>query len=182
MAEIKGSAVVDAVSAYRTYLPEECKRVLDSLDPETRACITEVQANEWIPVDAFVRYLQAQVDVAGGDAHELLLSRSKIVLDRQLRGVYRIFAKLSSPHALIVRLATVNALFFRGIAVERLETQKGAVVLRYRGFEKPHRLMEPIIAGFFQAVLEINGAKDLAVKFTRPIGSPDHAELVLSWR
>ncbi len=182
MPEIKGSTVVEAVNAYRTYLPEECRRVLASLDPETRALVAEVQANEWIPVDAFVRYLQAQVDVAGEDANELLLKRSRIVLDRQLRGVYRVFAKLSSPHALIARLATVNALFFRGVTVEREEPRKGEVILRYRGFEETHRLMEPIIAAFFQAVLEINGAKDLRVEFTRPIGSPDHAALVLSWR
>lgn len=182
MPEIKGSTVVAAVESYRTYLPEECRRVLDSLDPKTRTLVTEVQANEWIPVDAFVRYLQAQVDVVGGDARELILQRSMIVLDRQLRGIYRIFAKLSSPHTLIARLAGVNALFFRGVEVERATAQRGEVVLRYRGFEETHRLMEPIIIGFFRAVLEINGAKDLQAKFTRPIGSTEYAELVLSWR
>lgn len=90
--------------------------------------------------------------------------------------------QLSSPGSLISRLATVNAIFLRGVDVERAVMTGNEAVLRYRGFEKSHRLMEPIILGFFRGMLEINGAKDLRARFTRPIGSPEYAELVVTWR
>ena len=183
MVEIKGSAVRDAVAAYQAELPDEYQKVLAALDPQTRTLLAEVRSNEWMPLDAFVRYLQAQVDVTGVDPYKLHTERAEFVVERQLHGLYRFFAKLASPQSLITRLSTVNTIFWRGIEVERTVVSKTKVIVRYRGFEKQHRLMEPIIIGFFRKVLQVNGAQDVEAEFTTPIGSrPDHAELLITWR
>src|SRR5512138_1144643 len=113
MVEIKGSSVRDALVAYREELPEECERVLALLDPLTRTIVIEAQPNEWIPLDVFIRYLQAQVDVTGVDGYTLHTERTAFVVDRQLRGIYKIFAKLSSPQALVSRLGAVGTTYWR---------------------------------------------------------------------
>lgn len=182
MVEIKGSAVRDALAAYRENLPDECAQVLDRLDPHTRALLTEVQPNEWLPLDAFVRYLQAQVDVTGVDAATLHVQRAEVVVERQLHGIYKIFARLSSPRALVERLSAIHSTYWRGLQVERSVTGKSEVVLRYAGFARGHRIMEPILVGFFRKVLAVNGAQGIEVQFTRHIGGPDPAELVVRWR
>src|SRR5512142_1062464 len=182
MVEMKGSGVREAVAAYREHLPGECQEVLARLDPRTRALIEDVQPNEWLPVDAFVRYLQAQVDVTGEAPYALHTRRAELVVERQLHGIYKVFAKLTSPQTLIARLSAVHATFWRGVAVERQVLGKGRAVVRYTGFEAGHRLMEPIIVGFFRKVLQVNGAKDVEVEFAAPIGGPGPAELVLRWR
>jgi len=181
MAEIKGSGVREALAAYREHLPDECREVLARLDPQTRELIENASPNEWLPIDAFVRYLQAQVDVTGEDAYALHTHRAELVIERQLQGLYKIFAKLASPQSLIARLSAVHATFWRGVEVDRRVEGKNRAVLHYSGFEKGHRLMEPIIIGFFRKTLEVNGAKDVKAEFTVPIGGPKPAELVVTW-
>lgn len=183
MIAIKGSTVCDAVSAYLASLPDEYREVLDKLDAGTRAVITGAQANEWVPLDHFVRYLQAQVDVTGEDADALHAHRAELVLERQLRGVYKIFTRLASPETVITRLAAVHTTYLRGVEVQHVALEKGKAILRYVGFEKGHRLMEPIIVGFYRKLLSVNGAKDIEVRFTEPIGGRQGwAELLLTWR
>jgi hypothetical protein len=181
MVEIKGSTVREAVAAYRAHRRDECQQVLAALDPKTRALIEDVQPNEWLPLEAFVRYLQAQVDVTGEDARTLHTRRAELVVERQLHGIYKVFAKLASPQALISRLTALNSTYWRGVEVERRLEGKTRAVLRYSGFEAGHRLMEPILVGFFRKALEVNGARDVKAEFTVPIGGPGPAELVVTW-
>ena len=125
MVEIKGSSIRDALVAYREELPEECQQVLARLDPLTRTIVTEAQPNEWIPLDVFIRYLQAQVEVTGVDGYTLHTERTAFVVERQLRGIYKIFAKLSSPQALVTRLAAVGNTYWRGLQAERTVVEGG---------------------------------------------------------
>lgn len=181
--QVKGSTIRAAVTAYREWYPEECEKVLKLLDPETREIIVETQPNQWAPMEAFIRYLQAQVDVTGVDADALHTYRSEFVCAQQFRGLYKAFIKLASPESLLKRLPVLQETFFRGTSVEAKVVEKGKAVFWYKGFEKGHRLIEPIMVGFFRKLLQLNGARDPTAVFTLSIGAgQEHAELVLTWR
>jgi hypothetical protein len=119
--------------------------------------------------------------LAAGDEN-MVTRGSEAVIERQLRGIYKAFVKLGSPEFVIKRIAAVHATYFEGVPIEvNLPAPRSAIV-RYKGFEKHHRIMGFAIIGFFRKALEISGAKDVAIRFTVPIEEgKEFAELSITW-
>src|ERR1700740_2248703 len=92
-----------------------------------------------------------------------------MVIERQLRGIYKAFVKLGSPEFVIKRIAAVHETYFQGVPIEVRVRGQGKAVVRYAGFEKQHRIMGFAIIGFFKKALEISGATDWCLSFTVPI-------------
>jgi hypothetical protein len=117
---------------------------------------------------------------ANGD-RSVLIKRSERVIEGQLRGVYKIFVKLGTPGFVINRISAVHATYFKGIQIIP-EVENRRAVIKYVGFQKHHEIMECPILGFFGKALEISGARQVAMKFTVPIGhSKEYSELTITW-
>ena len=113
---------------------------------------------------------------------EMITRGSEVVIEKQLRGIYKAFVKLGSPEFVIKRIAAVHATYFQGVPIEVNLQGSGKAVVRYTGFEKQHRIMGFAIIGFFKKALEISGAKDVVLRFTTPIEEgKEFAELSISW-
>jgi len=104
------------------------------------------------------------------------------VIERQLRGIYKIFIRLGSPEFVIRRIAAVHSTYFEG--VDTIAEMKGpnTAAIQYVGFTREHRIIALVIIGFFRKALEISGAKQIDVRFRVPIeaGEP-YCELSLIW-
>ncbi len=58
----------------------------------------------------------------------------------------------------------------------------GKAIVKYKGFEKHHRILGFAIIGFFKKALEISGAKDVAIHFSIPIDERKPcSELSIAW-
>ncbi len=182
-AAIKGISVLDAVKAVKARAGEDgYNRVVAALDDEARQALgSPLLATSWYPLDAFVRFLRADLAVTAGGDERVLVERSEAVIDRQLRGIYRLFIKLGSPEFVLKRISTVHMAYFNGITAEIVSLTPGRGVIRYIGFEPEHRLIGHIVIGFFRKALAISGAKDVHAAFATPIGAPE-ADLVVTWR
>jgi len=107
---------------------------------------------------------------------------SEVVIEKQLRGIYKAFMKLGSPEFVIKRIAAVHATYFQGVPIDVQLVGQGKAVVRYTGFGKQHRIMGFAIIGFFKKALEISGAKDVVLRFTLPIEEgKEFAELSIAW-
>jgi hypothetical protein len=181
MPDIKGSAVRDAVATHIEHRNEEYQRVLARLDPPTRRLfLGQIPSNGWFPLDAFAHYLAAKV-IESGEPAEALVGRAELVVERQLRGIYRVFAMLLSAESMVAKITAINATYFRGVQVERTPSGNHGAVIRYIGFESRHHLMEFIIVGFYRKALEICGARNVQAEWTPPIsGTRGYAELAVS--
>jgi hypothetical protein len=117
------------------------------------------------------------------DGKEEMITRgSEVVIEKQLRGVYKAFVKFGSPEFVIKRIAAVHATYFQGVPIEVHLQGPGKALVRYTGFERQHRIMGFAIIGFFKKALEISGAKDVVLRFTVPIEEgKEFAELSISW-
>ena len=120
-------------------------------------------------------------ETAAGD-REVLIQRSEKVIERQLRGLYKMFVKLGSPGFVITRISAVHSTYFRGVNIIP-EVERSSALIKYVGFQKHHEILGYVIIGFFRKALEISGAQDVVLNFTIPIsqGGP-YSELTISWR
>jgi hypothetical protein len=136
----------------------------------------------WYPLDVFTRFLEVEISVLA-DGKEVMVTRgSEVIIERQLRGIYKAFVKLGSPEFVIKRIAAVYATYFQGVPIEVQLQGHGKAVVRYSGFEKQRRIMGFAIIGFFKKALEISGAKDVVLRFTVPIEEGKaFSELSVSW-
>jgi len=184
MVQIKGSAIKETIHQIKSRSGDEAlEKIFGLLDEETRAiCRGEIYSSSWYPLDLFTRFLEVEIRVLAGGREEMITRGSEVVIEKQLRGIYKAFVKLGSPEFVIKRIAAVHETYFQGVPIEVHFEGPGKALVRYTGFEKQHRIMGFAIIGFFKKALEISGAKDVVLSFTTAIGEGKRfAELSIGW-
>ena len=184
MVQIKGSAIKETINQIKARNGEDAlQKIFDLLDEETlTVCQGEIYSSSWYPLAIFTRFLEVEIRVLADGREEMITRGSEVVIEKQLRGIYKAFVKLGSPEFVIKRIAAVHATYFQGVPIEVNLQGPGKAVVRYTGFEKQHRIMGFAIIGFFKKALEISGAKDVVLRFTVPIEEgKEFAELSIAW-
>jgi hypothetical protein len=185
MVEIKGSAVLDSITGIKKRDGDRgFAEIVAQVDEETKKLLQSViSSSSWYSLDLFLRFLAVELKKSAQGNEQVLITRSEKVVERQLRGVYKIFVKMGSPEFLMKRIAAVHATYFNGVAIDFKLVSPGNAVIRYTGFEPQHRLIGFTLIGFFRKALELSGAKDRQVRFTTPIeDGKGFAELAVSWK
>jgi hypothetical protein len=183
--QIKGSAIQETLNQINRRAGDDALRqILVLLDePARKVFEREIFASSWYPLDVFTQFLEVEIKVLAGGNEEMVTRGSEAVIERQLRGIYKAFVKLGSPEFVIKRIAAVHATYFQGVPIDVELPAHGSATVRYKGFQKQHRIMGLAIIGFFRKALEISGAEDVAIHFATPIDEgKDFAELSISWR
>jgi hypothetical protein len=184
MVQIKGSAIQETFDQIKNRSGEESlQKILGLLDEETRKVFKgKVYSSAWYPLDFFTRFVELENRVLDDGNEEMVTRLSEAVVERQLRGIYKAFVKLGSPEYVIKRIAAVHKAYFQGVGIEVRLSEKDKALIRYKGFERQHRIIGFAIIGFFKKALEISGAKDVTVYFTAPIDSDkEYCELSIAW-
>ena len=186
MIKIKGTAVNDTIKAVKAqYGDQTYNSIVDLLEGETRAVFEQpfILPSSWYSLDAFVQFLEMYLKVTAQGNEQKLIKRSEVLIERQLSGIYKWFVKWGSPEFVLNRIAVVHRTYFQGVDVEVSVPSPGKAIAKYMGFAKQHRLMGPIIIGFYRKALEISGAKDVKAAYTSSIEDDKwYCELILTWR
>ena len=184
MVQIKGSAIQETIRQVKSRSGDEAlHKILGLLDEEARKIFEgEIFSSTWYPLDAFARFLEVEINVLAAGNEEMVTRGSEAVIERQLRGIYKAFVKLGSPEFVIKRIAAVHVTYFNGVPIEVDMPAPRSAIVRYKGFQKQHRIMGFAIIGFFRKALEISGAKDVETHFSVPIEEgKGFAELSITW-
>jgi hypothetical protein len=183
--QIKGTTVRDAIEGIRGRLGQErFDRLMSLLDEPSREMYRErIIATQWYPLDAFTNLLETDVREHDGGDPSKLVKRSEIVFEKQLTGIYRMFIRLGSPESLVKRIAAAHETYFRGSHVDVVACERGAALIRYRGFEARHWILDYPIVGFYRKGLQLSGAKDPEVTMAVPLKlGKGYSALTLRWR
>ena len=181
--EVKGSAIKDTLDALTQRVGADgLARILGMMKPESSRALEKPLASLWYPLDAFTELLEIDIrETAGGNEKELI-TRSEAVIDRQLRGIYRVFIRVGSPEFVIKRIASVHETYFRGVHAEARIVPPNEAFVRYAGFSKQHRIIEYAILGFYKKALEISGARNVLAAVTKSVAEEaGYAEVRLRW-
>lgn len=184
MLHIKGTVVLDTMEAIKGRAGQgELEKILSRLDEEEREVFrSAISPSSWYSCDAFARFLEVDIRETAGGNEEELIKRSEAVIERQLRGVYKMFVKLGSPAFVIRRIAAVHSTYFDGVQIIPEIKGPNSATIQYIGFSRNHRIMGFAIIGFYKKALEISGAKKVDVHFTVPIEAGEKfCELALAW-
>ena len=184
MVQIKGSAIKETINQIKARSGEDAlQKIFGLLDEETLTiCRGDIYSSSWYPLDIFTRFLEIEIKVLADGREEMVTRGSEVVIEKQLRGIYKAFVKFGSPEFVINRIAAVHATYFQGVPIDVQLVGQGKAVVRYTGFGKQHRIMGFAIIGFFKKALEISGAKDVVLRFTVPIEEgKEFAELSIAW-
>jgi len=185
MVEIKGSAISDSISSVKNRSGEkEYNKILDLLSIDTRKLFedAEILFTSWYPLDAFTEFLAADIKTTADGDENVLIERSEAVIEKQLRGIYKIFVKIGSPEFVLNRMSNAHQSYFRGVVIDVTMIDKGKAIIKYTGFDMNHRLIEYAIIGFYKKALEISGAKNVNYKNIASIKEgKGFFELELTW-
>jgi hypothetical protein len=184
MGEIKGTALIDTISAIKARAGEqEFTRIVNLLTGDAKSIFeNQISPSSWYSLDAFVEFLETDIRETANGNREVLVARSEKVIEAQLRGVYKVFIKFGSPAFVIKRIAAVHATYFRGVNIIPELDDSNEAIIKYVGFKSQHDIMGFAIIGFFRKALDISGAKQVKVEFTIPISAGrDYAELKIAW-
>ncbi len=181
---VKGRAVIDAVAAVRERLGQPAvDAVVATLDPEGQDILRgTLLANDWYPLDVMTAFMTAANRAHSAGDEGVIVARAERVIEQQLGGIYRVFIRLGSPEFIVKRLGAIHKTYFDGVRIApRFDGERRAVV-RYTGFDPQHRIMEPVIIGFYRKALQLSGAKDVSVDVTTPLSAgAGYLELAITW-
>ena len=183
--KVKGRTLSDSLDGMRARQGDAAVAALiATLDPAVRDALRgAIIVSDWYPLEVLTTLLEADVKMHDRGNASVLVARTEAVVDRQLRGVYRIFIRLGSPEWVVKRIAAIHENYFDGVRIEPQLLEGNRAVIRYTGFEPRHAIVQHAIVGFYRKALEISGAKHVETQFTVAIGAGDRpAELQVSWR
>lgn len=187
MVEIKGAAVGDAIKSVKARHGDQVyNTIVSQLQGEAQELFSQsakILPTEWYPLDAFVQFLEVDLKLTANGNEEELIKRSEAVVEKQLKGIYKVFIQFGTPKFVLNRMSIVDRTYFRGVDVEVSLLESNKAIVKYTGFSKQHRLMGLLLTGFYKKALEISGAKNVTTKFATSIEEgKGYCELIIVWR
>ena len=184
MANIKGSVLRLTFDLIKeTHGTDWLAEALALATPADRTLLDAASVSGWYPLDFFARWLDICLEVACGGNKATLVERAAVGLEHQLRGIYRVFALLSSPEAVLKKLSAIHSAYFDGITYDLHEKHPKEYRITYKGFDKKHALLECVILGWWRKILQTTKAQKPEVEVVNSVASgKGDIEISLRWQ
>lgn len=185
MIQIKGMTICDTIDRAKSKYGEKgYNKIIDQLSEDNKKIYSKrVILSLWYPIDALIEFLEIENNLYDGGNKKMVEKHSTEVIDKELKGIYKLFIKFGSPEFVVSRIGSVNNSYFKGITLEVKTNGNGKYIGRYTGFEKHHEIFQYSITAFYKRALEISGAKDITAMFTTPMSSNlGYSEITVTWK
>ena len=162
--QTKGNDIMTLRNMMRELEPEKQKIFLAAIGPEARKLFETSMAIQWIALDLEREILAAAAAVLYPKDPRGVRRLAKQIANRSFGTIYKIFLRLPSIAFLVKRSSSIWKLFYRQgqATVEDFSGNRGTLVVRaFPGLSAVHR---QYLCGFFEAILETNGAKHVHVE------------------
>jgi hypothetical protein len=183
MVHIKGATILGSIERIREHHGDEgVNKIIDQLHDEDKAVFkSPILASQWYSLTPFARFLELDVKLFYGGDPKVFITSAEEVIEKQLRGIYRIFVRIGSPEFVIKGISAVHKSYFKGVEL-KYEVITGRFVGRYLGFEQAHGIMQYSILGFFRKAMTISGAKNVKAEITTPLSQgKGYLEVTVTW-
>lgn len=166
--EIKGTAVKITPQFVKQCFPDKYFEWIDILPEQCKNIVIQpILATNWydlvnsviIPTQKVAELFYNKDEIKA--AHELGRFSSEIAL----KGIYKIFLKVSSPGFVISRASSVFSTYYRPSEIEIIENEAQKVVLSLKGFKTNEKLIMYRIGGWMSKTLELTFSKDTQITY-----------------
>ena len=180
---VKGQTVKSVLLyAQRELTPDQYAQLIASLAPEDRAAIHAI-----LPTSTFAMRLVNQITIEGARlAHkavpEFARGAGRTAAAEGIRGVYRFFARVMTPEALLAKAASMwSSMNLAGTMSAQSDTRGGSTVT-LSGYPSEEVMCQRIV-GWIEQLAEMAGAKSVHVAHTQCVARGGPAcEWHVTWK
>jgi hypothetical protein len=139
--------------------------------------------NNWFDIELIVALQKAMVTILGNGDESIIIRASEWNAKNSLRGVYKIFLRISDPGFVIKRASALLKTHFgqeAGCKVE--EIAQGNVKATFWGFQQHQWPVEVGIMGWLRGTAELTGVKNADIRISTSLREgKGYFEISASW-
>jgi len=183
--EIKGSAVKATPDFVREKHPQRFVEWLEILPPTSKTILDQqIYSTNWYNlVDSVIVPTQKVADMFfNGNYKEAALEIGRYSADVALKGVYKMFVRVSSPQFVLSRASNIFSAYYNPSEIKIVESKDKKCVLQFLKFQKKEELIMYRIAGWIEHTLEITLKSPLKVEVqTEELGLFIKTNILVEW-
>lgn len=183
--EIKGTAVVAIRDFVREKYPGKFKLWFDLLPEESKVIFASpVDFTKWYSLEyAAATPTRAIAKIFfNNDMKKGAWESGRYSAEVALKGIYKIFVRVSSPSYLIARASRVFSTYYKPCEMKTIKNDGNNLVLQISEMPNIEKVIEYRIAGWIEKALEISGSKDIKVEISKSVAQGDAiTEFNITW-
>lgn len=156
--EIKGTAVKTTPDFVKEKFPGRFLEWLQSMPESSRKIFEQpIYATNWYNlVDSVIFPTQKVGDLFfDGDQIEAAHVLGRYSAEIALKGIYKIFVRVSSPHFVLSRASSIFSAYYKPSDIKVIESKDKRCVIELKQFAQNEKLIMHRIAGWVEKTLEI---------------------------
>lgn len=156
--EIKGTAVRITPDFVKNKYPKRYLEWLKSMPKDSRKIFEQpIYATSWYDlIDSVIIPTQKVGDLFFEGNHiEAARELGRYSAEIALKGIYKIFVRVSSPHFVLSRASSIFSAYYKPSSIKVVESKDKRCVIRLAEFHINEKLIMHRIAGWIEKTLEI---------------------------
>ncbi len=182
---VKGTAVRSIQEFVQTQHSSKYSEWIKAMPEASRVIMSKpVYVSDWYSVkDAAIEPTIAVGKVIfNGDVVKAGWETGRYSSESALKGVYKIFVKMSTPQFIIARAGQILPSYYDPAVLSIKETGAKHVIMIVTKLPVNHEVLEARIFGWVQKALEITGCKNVIISPTKSMTKGDSiTELMITW-
>jgi len=174
--EVKGTAVMATREFVKSRFGESgLKKWVAVLEPDAAQVYGgAVLTNQWYDLGRMlVNPTRKIADVFYNGDMQAFRDVGKHSAEHGLRGIYKLFVKLGSPHFILGKAGNILPTYYKPCAMRGEEADKNKFCVYITQFEDYSDVIEHRIAGWIETALQICGCKDIAITVSKSLSKKD---------
>jgi hypothetical protein len=184
MVMLKGVTLHSTLQFNKEMLGEEAvNKFIDQLDDESRNVLSHIILDtSWYPFDCLINFTELVFNTILDKNEEALKKGSKLIVEKQIMGIYKTLLALGTAESIIKRINSINERYYQGVEVKTEYLGTNKLKVTYEGFEKKHRLHEIITMAWWEVVFENLDAKNISTNITTSLTEDKgYFEFIITW-
>lgn len=170
--EIKGTAVKTTPDYIKEKFPDRYLEWLQSMPEVSRKVFEQpIYATNWYNlIDSVIIPTQKAGDLFfDGNQIEAAHTLGRYSSEIALKGIYKIFVRVSSPHFVLSRASSIFSAYYKPSDIKVVESKDKRCVIRLAQFHISEKLIMHRIAGWVEQTLEITLKRALSVDVSNEV-------------
>lgn len=171
MMEVKGIAVKSIPEFVQHQFPDKITEWFKNLPSDSQKIFNQgIITSNWYPVKpAIVQPTQTINLLFYNNSMKGAWELGRYSAEVALKGIYKIYIKLSSPAHIVERAGRVFSAYYQPSEMIVKNFKTNYVLVAITKFPEPHEIIENRIGGWMQKALEISGCKNVDVKIVQSL-------------
>lgn len=169
--EVKGIAVKSIPEFVQHKFPDRVTEWFKNLPAESQKILnTGIITSNWYAVKPAIIYPTQSINsMFYGNTMRGAWELGRYSAEVALKGIYKLYIKLSSPSHIIDRAGRVFSAYYQPSEMVVKSYKGKQVLVAITKFPEPHEIIENRIGGWMHRALEISGCKNVNVKIVQSL-------------